>query len=246
MPVRSPVAGYVTEKNAVRGLAVQPGTPMFQIADLSTVWLLADVYEHEIGRVKVGQAAALDLAAYPGETFAGKVTFIHPALDSITRTLRVRVELPNRDLRLKPGMYGTVTIQTDRGEALAVPTDAVVDNGAIQYVFVALPEGRFEPRKVTLGGRAGGKVQVLSGVSEGETVVTTANFLLDSESHLQAAILGDGQAGGAPAAPTDICDAEIDKQKYPDKHQQCVACRAHRGMGSMEDDCRKQIPRPWK
>jgi membrane fusion protein, copper/silver efflux system len=245
--VRSPLSGTVTERGVVRGSYVQPGAPLFQLADLSRVWVLADVYEHEVARVKVGQAAALALAAYPGETFAGKVGFVYPSLDPATRTLRVRLELANPEGRLKPGLYGEVTIQTDRAEALVVPADAVVDTGSVQYVFVALPGGRFEPRRVTLAGRAGGKVQVLGGVAEGETVVTTANFLLDSESHLQAAILGEGAAGGTPAAPPgDFCETEIDKTKFPDKHQQCVACRAHRGMGSMEDDCRNQIARPWK
>ena len=242
IPVRSPVGGYVIEKNAVEGSYVQPGTALFQIADLSRVWVLADVYEYELGRVKVGQSASIELASYPGETFAGKVAFVYPSLDAATRTLRIRIELKNPGLRLKPGMYGNVAVQLDRAEALVVPADAVVDTGALQYVFVAKTGGTFEPRKVKTGARAGGKVQVLAGVAAGETVVTTANFLLDSESHLQATILGGGPT--APAA--DACDTEIDKQKFPDKHQQCVACRAHRGMGDMEEDCRKQIPRPWK
>jgi Cu(I)/Ag(I) efflux system membrane fusion protein len=243
IPVRSPVGGYVTQKTAVEGLYVQPGTALFQVADLSRVWVLADVYEYELGRVKVGQSASIELAAYPGETFAGKVAFVYPSLDAATRTLRIRIELKNPGLRLKPGMYGNVTVQLHRADALIVPADAVVDTGAMQYVFVAKPGGTFEPRKVKTGARAGGKVQVLAGVAAGETVVTTANFLLDSESHLQATILG---GGSAPAAAGDACDTEIDKQKSPDKYQQCVACRVHRGMGEMEEDCRKQIPKPWK
>jgi hypothetical protein len=120
-----------------------------------------------------------------------------------------------------------------------------VDTGVVQYVFVARPGGKFEPRKVTVGARSAGNVSVTRGLAEGETVVTTANFLLDSESHLQAAIMGGGATGG-PAPPGEFCEANFDKAKYPDKYQRCAACRAHRGMGSMEDDCRAQIARPWK
>ena len=246
IPVRSPVRGYVLEKSAVQGASVQPGTPLFQVADLSTVWVIADVFEHELGRVKVGQLAAIELAAYPGETFAGKLTFSYPSVDTDTRTLRVRLELRNPGLRLKPGMYGNVTIALDRAESLLVPVEAIVDTGVDQYVFVARPGGTFEPRTVALGARAAGKVQVVRGLAEGETVVTTANFLLDSESHLQAAILGDSAAGGAPPPASDFCATRFDQAKYPDKYQQCAACGAHRGMGSMEDDCRAQIARPWK
>lgn len=244
--IRSPVRGYVTQKNAVQGVSVQPGTPLFQIADLSTVWVIADVYEYELGRVKIGQAASIELAAYPGENFKGKLTFSDPSVNADTRTLRVRLEFKNPDLRLKPGMYGNVKIELARAESLLVPVEAIVDTGVSQYVYVSLPGGKFEPRKVTLGARAAGTVQVSKGLAEGETVVTTANFLLDSESHLQAAILGDGTTSGAPAPPGDFCGSNFDKAKYPDKYQQCAACRAHRGMGSMEDDCRAQIAKPWK
>ncbi len=244
--IRSPVRGYVTQKNAVQGVAVQPGTPLFQIADLSTVWVIADVYEYELGRVKIGQAASIELAAYPGETFKGKLTFSDPSVNANTRTLRVRLEFKNPELRLKPGMYGNVKIELERAESLLVPVEALVDTGVNQYVYVSLPGGKFEPRKVTLGARAAGNVQVTKGLAEGETVVTTANFLLDSESHLQAAILGDGTTSAAPAPPGDFCGSNFDKAKYPDKYQQCAACRAHRGMGAMEDDCRAQIAKPWK
>lgn len=243
--IRSPVGGYVIEKNAVQGADVQPGAVLFQVADLSTVWVLADVYEYEIDHVKVGQPASVELASYGGEKFAGKVTFVYPSLNAATRTLRVRLELENPGLRLRPGMYGNVLLQSERTDALVVPAEAVVDTGTVQYAFVALPEGKFEPRKIKVGAQADGKVQVLDGLAEGETVVTTANFLLDSESRLQAAILG-GDAGGKPAPGGDVCVTDFDKEKYPDKYQQCVACRAHRGMGTMEDDCRKQIPKPWK
>jgi membrane fusion protein, copper/silver efflux system len=188
LQVRSRVAGFVTRKNAVEGLFVQPGTVLYELADLSTVWVLADVYEYEIERVRAGQEATVRLAAFPRATIRGKVTFLAPDLDPATRTLRVRIELPNADSRLRPGMYGDVSIAGDRTDGVFVPAEAVVDTGEAQYVFLAQAGGRFEPRRVKVGARAGDKVQILEGVSEGETVVTTANFLLDSESRLRATV----------------------------------------------------------
>lgn len=193
--IRASVSGHVTQKNVFAGAYVQPGTTLFELADLSSVWVLAAVYEHEIGRVRIGQNARLDVPAYPGEGFTGKVQFIYPTLDAATRTLRVRIVLPNRALKLKPGMYGTARLELDRAEGVVVPREAVVDTGEVQYVFIALEGGRFRPRKVTLGARVDDKVQIVSGLAEGETVVTTGNFLVDSESRLRAAI--HGMAGGA-------------------------------------------------
>jgi membrane fusion protein, copper/silver efflux system len=201
IPVRSPVGGTITARSAVEGLYVQPGTALFQVADLSRVWVVADVYEHELGRVKIGQKASIDLAAYPGESFTGKVAFIYPTLNAATRTLRVRIDLRNPGQRLKPGMYGNVTVQLDRAEALVVPTEALIDTGALQYVFIAKPGGTYEPRRVTTGARAGGKVELVAGVAAGESVVSSANFLLDSESHLQATLRGDAPAPAAEVAP---------------------------------------------
>jgi Cu(I)/Ag(I) efflux system membrane fusion protein len=243
--IRSPVSGYVIDKAVVQGMSVQPGTPLFQVADLSSIWVLADVYEYEIGRVENGQKASLELGAYPGEKFEGKVTFVYPTLDPSTRTMRVRLEFPNKELRLKPGMYGNVYLATEAVESLVVPSEAVVDTGESQYLFVAKDGGHFEPRHVKLGTRSAGKTAILEGVSEGEVVVTTANFLLDSESRLRATIEGEPSATGAPAR-ADFCDASFDKAKFPDKFQQCKACVVHRGMGSMEDDCRAAIAKPWK
>jgi Cu(I)/Ag(I) efflux system membrane fusion protein len=193
VPVRSPLAGTIVARAAVVGLYVQPGTALFEVADLSRVWVIAEVYEHEMGRVAVGQKATVELAAYPGQAFAGKVGFVYPAVDAATRTQRVRVELASARGRLVPGMYGTVIVQLARAEALVVPAEAIVDTGAVQYVFIARAGGTFEPRAVRTGARAGGKVEVLDGLVAGDAVVTTGNFLLDSESHLQATI-----HGGAP------------------------------------------------
>lgn len=190
MNVRSPVRGYVARKGALPGIYVQPGTELFQIADLSTIWVLADVYESDIGRVKVGQRAALELDAWPGETFAGRVTFLYPALDTGSRTLQARLEIKNPGLRLRPGMYGDVTVEVGSVEAVVVPREAIVDTGELQYVFVSRGGGRFEPRRVRVGAAGGGKVAIVEGLAEGERVVTTSNFLLDSESRLRAALVG--------------------------------------------------------
>jgi Cu(I)/Ag(I) efflux system membrane fusion protein len=200
--IRSPVEGYVVGKNAVAGLAISPGTVLFEIADLSTVWVTAEIYELDLSRVRVGQPARLELAAYPGLIHTGKVQFIYPTLDAATRTLRVRIEFKNRfdrnGPRLRPGMYGTVYLDLPGTTGLVVPAEALVDTGEAHYLFVAHPGGHFEPRPVTVGARLRDRVEVLSGVSEGEIVVTTGNFLIDSESRLRAAI--EGRAGAAPAA----------------------------------------------
>jgi Cu(I)/Ag(I) efflux system membrane fusion protein len=186
LPVRSPVSGHVTRKTAIQGGYVQPGTELYEIADLSTVWVLAEVFEHDVARVHVGQPARLAMSSYPGETFVGKITFLYPTVDPATRTLRARIELANRDLRLRPGMYGEVHLALTPSEGLVVPYEALIDVGTVQYVFVSRPGGRFEPRKVTVGARTSDSIQIVDGLAEGETVVTTGNFLLDSESRLEA------------------------------------------------------------
>ncbi len=197
VPIRSPAEGYVTARNVVSGAAIQPGAPLFEVADLSKVWLLADVFEQDAARLRVGQKASLELTAYPGETFAGRVQFINPMLTASTHTLRVRLEFANKTgpagVKLRPGMYGNVALELPSASGLVIPAEALVDTGAHQYVFVAKAEGRFEPRLVRVGARTGDRVQVAEGLVAGETVVTTGNFLLDSESRLRAAI--DGQAG---------------------------------------------------
>jgi Cu(I)/Ag(I) efflux system membrane fusion protein len=202
IPIRSPVEGYVVAKSAVAGVAVQPGTVLFEVADLSTVWVTADVYEADVARVRIGQPARLELAAYPGQIFGGKVKFIYPIIDAQNRTLRVRLEFKNRfdsgGPRLRPGMYGTVYLSLPATSGLTVPAEAVVDTGEMHYLFVARGSGHFEPRQVKVGARAQGKVVVLSGVSEGEMVVTTGNFMIDSESRLRSAIDGRNAAEPIP------------------------------------------------
>jgi RND family efflux transporter MFP subunit len=157
------------------------------------VWVLADLYEHDVARVKVGQAARFTLAAYPGQVFDGKVQFVYPAMTEGSRTLRVRLELKNPGLKLRPGMYGNVQLDLGDTDGLVIPREAVVDTGDETYVFVARAGGNFEPRRVKLGAPLGGdRVQVAGGLAEGDTVVTTGNFALDAESRLRAAIEGAG------------------------------------------------------
>jgi Cu(I)/Ag(I) efflux system membrane fusion protein len=190
--VRAPMRGHVAKRGAVRGVYVQPGTEIFQIADLSSVWVIADVQETEIQRVKVGQRAVLELTARPGERFTGRIAFVYPALAAGSRTLQARIELRNPGLKLRPGMFGDVTVELGASDGVVVPTEALVDTGESQYVFVSRGGGRFEPRSVRAGPSGGGKVAVLEGLEPGERVVTTANFLLDSESRLRAALEGAG------------------------------------------------------
>jgi membrane fusion protein, copper/silver efflux system len=244
LPVRSTVNGYVTAKSVQQGQYVDPSAVMFEVADLSTVWVLADVYEYQIDRISVGQRGILELVGLPGRTFTGQVQFIYPSIDAATRTLRVRFEFPNLDLKLRPGMYGNVQLQLGKKIGPVIPAEALVDTGEVQYVFLALGGGHFEPRRVRVGERSGEMVQILEGVDEGDVVVTTANFLIDSESRLRATI--EGSTGGAPQLASDA-DQVIDKAKYPDKYQQYRACEVqHRGMGTMEEDCKNAIPKPWK
>ena len=207
--VRSPASGFVIEKQAVTGLHVMPGQSLYKVADLSTVWVEADVYETEISGVRAGLVATVTVDAYPGELFSGRVTYLYPYLDEKTRTNKVRLELVNSGGRLKPGMYANVELKVGTGSGLIVPTNAVLDSGTEQVVFVVQGDGRFEPRTVKIGRRLGDTTQVLDGVKEGEQVATGATFFLDSESQLRASLQGyeatPTQAGEqAVAAQLDI------------------------------------------
>jgi Cu(I)/Ag(I) efflux system membrane fusion protein len=186
--LRAPAAGVVIEKNAINGMYFQPGTELFTLADLSHVWVLVDVYENEIARVRVGQKAHVQVRALGGVILDGTVSFLYPTVDPATRTLRVRLTVPNADGRLRPGMFGDAIVDVPIQDGLVIPGEALVDTGEHQYVFLAKEGGHFEPRSVKVGERVGPKVQILAGVNDGETVVTTGNFLLDSESQLRAVI----------------------------------------------------------
>jgi Cu(I)/Ag(I) efflux system membrane fusion protein len=207
----APASGVIVKEPPVAGMRFMPGEALFRIANLSTVWLIGDVFEQDLAAVRRGARATLRVDAYPDRSFPGQVTFIYPTLNAETRTARVRIELANGDGLLKPGMYGTVQIGSGPArETLVVPESAVIDSGSRQTVLVALGEGRFEPREVKLGVRAGGVVEVLSGVTDGESVVTRANFLIDAESNLKAALGGmnaDANASGAGHRAVGTVDA---------------------------------------
>lgn len=197
---RSPANGIIVEKTAVRGMRVTAGQMLYRLADLSTVWVEAEVYETDLPAVRVGARAVVSLQAYPDRTFAGRVAYIYPAVTPETRTVRVRLSLANPEGLLKPNMLATVTLQAPQSNGLLVPADAVVDTGTQQLVFVAEGDGRFSPREVRLGRRLEGKVEVLSGVKEGDAVAASATFFLDSESQLRGALQNYAASPAPPGA----------------------------------------------
>lgn len=186
--VHSPVSGFITERNALPSVAVQPEMRLYTIADLSTVWVQAQVFQNDLGRIKVGDVATLTVDTFPGQTFRGRVNFIYPQLDTDTRTAKVRIAFSNPGLRLKPGMFVNVALKVPMGRQLVIPASAILQSGAQQIAFVDRGDGYLEPREVHLGTRAGDDFIVLKGLKEGEQIVTSANFLIDSESQLQAAL----------------------------------------------------------
>ncbi len=188
--VYSPVAGYVIQKPAVRGTKVSPGDKLFDIADLSTVWVIADIYEYELPHIKAGQEASISASYTPGRRYTSKLDYIYPSLSPQTRTARARFVIQNRDLALKPQMYTNVEISVDMGTRLSIPEEAVLDSGRRQVVYVDQGDGYFSPRSVRIGVRGGGLVEITEGLKEGEKVASSALFLLDSESKLKG---GSGQ-----------------------------------------------------
>ncbi len=197
----SPATGDVVEKRVIQGQRVMAGDELFRIADHSQVWVVADIAEADIGEIAVGTRATVTLRAFPGEPQEGVVTFIYPELmKPETRTIAVRIELPNPDGKMRPGMYADVIFHAgnDHPAVVAVPVSAVIDSGTRQAVLVAKGDGRFEPREVKLGSRGDGYTEVTEGLSEGEEVVTSANFLIDAESNLKAALQGFNQQEAQP------------------------------------------------
>jgi Cu(I)/Ag(I) efflux system membrane fusion protein len=211
----SPVSGFVVEKMAVKGLHVMPGQSLYKVSDISVVWVEADVYESELAAVKVGDAASVTVDAYPGEPFAGRVIYIYPYLDDKTRTNKVRVRLTNRGGRLKPGMYANVELKSRGRSGLVVPTNAVLDSGKEQVIFVAQGDGLFQPRKITIGRRLGESTEVLDGLKEGEQVATGATFFLDSESQLRASLQGY-EATATPTGSAAPAGTQITFRTIPD------------------------------
>jgi RND family efflux transporter MFP subunit len=193
----APVSGFVTTKDVFEGQQIEPGMELYTITDLAQVWVEADFYEYEAHALEVGQQATLFLPHDPHVRLAGNVTFVYPTLDPESRTLKMRLEFPNQDGRLRPGMFADVVAQLEKREGIVVPDSAILDSGLRQIVFVERQTGLFEPREVRVASRAEGQALVLSGVQEGERVAVRANFLLDSESRLRAAI----QAMRSPGAP---------------------------------------------
>jgi Cu(I)/Ag(I) efflux system membrane fusion protein len=185
----APQDGIITERNAVDGQAFKAGDVLFRLADHSSLWVLADVAEGDVGAVKPGQAITMRTKAHPGRVFKGNVGVVYPHLMKETRTARVRIEMPNPDLALLPDMYGEVEIATGSDRpVVAVPSNSVIDSGTRQVVIADLGDGRFEPRDVQLGRRGSEYVEVLEGVQAGDSVVVDGNFLIDAESNLRAAL----------------------------------------------------------
>jgi len=192
----APRDGIVLERNVVDGQRVMPGDVLFRLADHSVVWALVDVAERDLAAVAEGQPVTVRVRSYPDKTFGGKVAVVYPHLNPATRTVRVRIELPNADYLLRPDMYAEAEIDTGNGDpVLAVPDSAIIDSGNRQIVIVDKGDGRFEPRPVRLGRRGAGYVEIRDGVKDGEPVVTSANFLIDAESNLKAALKGLSDAG---------------------------------------------------
>jgi Cu(I)/Ag(I) efflux system membrane fusion protein len=195
----APRDGVVLERNAIDGMRAQPGEVLFRVADTSVVWAMVDVAERDLGALAVGQPVVVKARSFPGRQFPGKISVVYPQVNRETRTARVRIELANSDLALLPDMYVDAQIDTGSPEpVLAVPDSAVLDTGSKQAVFVDKGQGRFEPRDVKLGHRGGGYVEIREGISDGEPVVVSANFLIDAESNLKAALRGFSETGGQP------------------------------------------------
>ncbi len=195
LPIHSPITGTVIRKEVVQGAHVEPGQELYTIVDLSRVWILADIYEYELSFVKAGQKAAVTLSYDPSTVLSGQVGFIYPTLDPKTRTAKVRFELDNGDEKLKPDMYANVELRVNLGTRLAVPQEAIIESGQKQVVFLHLGGGKLEPRLIKTGVKTGEWSEVLTGLKEGEHIVTSANFLIDSESRLKSVI---ESMGGMP------------------------------------------------
>jgi Cu(I)/Ag(I) efflux system membrane fusion protein len=195
----APRDGIVLERNAIEGMRAQPGDVLFRVADTSLVWATIDVAERDLGALSVAQPVIIRARGFAGREFAGKISVIYPQVTKETRTVRVRVELENSDAALLPDMYVDAEIDTGSGQpTLSVAESAVLDTGSRQAVFVDKGQGRFEPRDVKLGHRGGGYVEVREGIGEGEPVVISANFLIDAESNLKAALKGFSDAEAKP------------------------------------------------
>jgi len=213
LEIDSPVSGYITEREALPNKYVQPETRLYTVADLSSIWVFIQVFQNDLGRVRAGQPATLTVDSYPGRTFSGRVDFIYPEIDTTTRTARVRLVFPNPDLKLTPGMFVNAVLKIPMGRQTVISATGVLQSGTRQIAFVDHGNGNLEPREITLGARAGEDFVVLKGLKPGERIVTSANFLIDSESQLQAALgsfappppgAGEASARSAPQANAEL------------------------------------------
>lgn len=199
----APRDGVVLERNAIEGMRANVGDVLFRIADISVVWALIELPERDLGRIAQGQKVTIRARAFPGRSFAGSIAVIYPQLNRDTRTTRVRIELANSDMKLLPDMYVDADIDIGGGGAvLAVPESAVLDNGERKLVLLDKGDGRFAPREVSTGRRGDGRIEITNGLAEGDAVVTSANFLIDAESNLRAALKGFA-AASSPAAQAE-------------------------------------------
>ena len=212
----SPVNGIVLEKNVLEGQRVTAGLPLYRIADLSEVWVEGDVFEQDLQFIEVDSQSHIEVAAYPGEHLMGRVSFVYPTVDVTSRTNRVRVTLPNPGLRLKPGMFATMFLDTQLPEKLAIPLEAVLVTGERNLVFVRGDDGMLQPRDVVLGPQAGDYVQILAGLDLDETIVSSANFLVDAESRLAStgSSMPGMQHGSDPAMRSE---SDHDMQHDPEQ-----------------------------
>ena len=212
LTVYSPVKGHVAQKNAFENMHVEPNILLYKIADHTIAWVQVDIYENEISMIKLGQKAKMTLASFPGEVFEGEVTFIWPHINSESRTVKARLEFPNPDLRLLPEMYADVTLDIPMGEKLTIPNSAVLRTGKKDIVFVDKGNGNIEIRRVELGQKAGGYYEVLRGLKKGERVVSRANFLIDAESKVQAAIATWGEEPQSDQDTTQKLELRLEQE----------------------------------
>jgi Cu(I)/Ag(I) efflux system membrane fusion protein/cobalt-zinc-cadmium efflux system membrane fusion protein len=215
LTINSPVSGYVTEYNALPNMYIEPSTRLYTVADLSRVWVYAQVFQDDVGRIKPGDVAQITVDSYPGHTFTGQIEAILPQVDMATRTVRVRLAIANPGLKLKPGMFVNVDVKSTLGRQLVVPASAVFQSGTRQLVFLDHGNGNLEPKEITTGPRVGDDFIVLKGVQSHQSIVTSANFLIDSESQLQAAAGSfvpppPGAGSNAPSASSPASQANID------------------------------------
>jgi RND family efflux transporter MFP subunit len=225
LTINSPVEGYITERSALPNMYAEPSTKLYTVADLSRVWVYAQVFQDDVGRIKPGDKAQITVDSYPGRTFSGQIEDILPQVDMATRTVRVRLVMANPGLKLKPGMFVNVGLKTNLGRQLVVPASAVFQSGTRQLVFLNHGNGSLEPKEITVGPRVGDDFVVLKGLKAHESIVTSASFLIDSESQLQAAAGSfvpppPGAGGSAPSANAPVAaQANIDFTTDPNPPQ---------------------------